>query len=276
MLNRWVDQRKMIESRGPQALGRSRIPSECRNIREGESARAEIIRRISTLIIQVQNASLGEQRIREINDELNRLLRSKFAWEMQIRSLGGPDYTVIGARIGESEGVEIPGQGGYKYFGAAKELPGVRELLDQQPFLETSRKSRKDLLKNIQADYYGWADGDDADLLEEEARMEAEAVSNLDETLKQKRIATQISSGDPAVDIDFNKLLTRFSGSEKDFERILLQRKKELLIAQYIEPSPTNMSPVPAIHELNLKYGAEEEEEKPPIDGTKMDVELVD
>lgn len=28
----------------------------------------------------------------------------------------------------DSSGVELPSSGGYKYFGAAKDLPGVREL----------------------------------------------------------------------------------------------------------------------------------------------------
>jgi hypothetical protein len=36
------------------------------------------------------------------------------------------------------EGREIPGNRGYKYFGAAKDLPGVRELFEQERELNLS------------------------------------------------------------------------------------------------------------------------------------------
>jgi hypothetical protein len=39
-------------------------------------------------------AGLGEFKIRDLNDEINRLLRLKRVWEYRIRELGGPDYAV--------------------------------------------------------------------------------------------------------------------------------------------------------------------------------------
>lgn len=38
--------------------------------------------------------SLDEYRIRELNDEINKLMREKSHWERRIRELGGPDYRV--------------------------------------------------------------------------------------------------------------------------------------------------------------------------------------
>lgn len=32
----------------------------------------------------------------------------------------------------DQEGKEVPGNKGYKYFGAARDLPGVRELFEQE------------------------------------------------------------------------------------------------------------------------------------------------
>lgn len=32
----------------------------------------------------------------------------------------------------DHEGKEVPGNRGYKYFGAAKDLPGVRELFEKE------------------------------------------------------------------------------------------------------------------------------------------------
>lgn len=39
-------------------------------------------------------AGLGEFRIRDLNDEINKLLREKGHWEVRIKELGGPDYAV--------------------------------------------------------------------------------------------------------------------------------------------------------------------------------------
>jgi pre-mRNA-splicing factor ISY1 len=37
---------------------------------------------------------IGEHKIRDINDEINKLLREKGHWEKQILKLGGPDHYV--------------------------------------------------------------------------------------------------------------------------------------------------------------------------------------
>lgn len=70
-------------------------------------------------------AGLGEFRIRDLNDEINKLLREKRHWENQISSLGGPHYRRYGPKMYDAEGREVPGNRGYKYFGAAKDLPGT-------------------------------------------------------------------------------------------------------------------------------------------------------
>lgn len=38
----------------------------------------------------------------------------------------------IGPKMLDHEGKEVPGNRGYKYFGAAKDLPGVRELFEKE------------------------------------------------------------------------------------------------------------------------------------------------
>ncbi len=67
-----------------------------------------------------------------MNDEINKLLREKELWEARILELGGADYKKLGPRLLDKEGREVPGAGsrGYKYFGAAKDLPGVKELFE--------------------------------------------------------------------------------------------------------------------------------------------------
>jgi pre-mRNA-splicing factor ISY1 len=46
-----------------------------------------------------------------------------------VKELGGPDHLKNDSILFDADGKEIPGSSGYRYFGAAKELPGVRELL---------------------------------------------------------------------------------------------------------------------------------------------------
>ena len=59
----------------------------------------------------VCSAGLGEFRIRDLNDEINKLLREKRHWEERIIELGGTDYIVsVGDREGGGEGVR--GEGG--------------------------------------------------------------------------------------------------------------------------------------------------------------------
>ncbi len=70
------------------------------------------------------SAGLGEFRIRDLNDEINKLIREKSHWEAQIKELGGKDYARVGPKMFDNEGREVPGNRGYKYFGAAKDLPG--------------------------------------------------------------------------------------------------------------------------------------------------------
>uniref|UniRef100_A0A8C4VYE0 Pre-mRNA-splicing factor ISY1 homolog n=1 Tax=Gopherus evgoodei TaxID=1825980 RepID=A0A8C4VYE0_9SAUR len=59
-----------------------------------EKWRRQIIGEISKKVAQIQNAGLGEFRIRDLNDEINKLLREKGHWEVRIKELGGPDYAV--------------------------------------------------------------------------------------------------------------------------------------------------------------------------------------
>jgi pre-mRNA-splicing factor ISY1 len=232
MLNRWVDQKRGIESGGLNEQRHPRIPSECRSIREGEISRSQILRELGSSISQIQNASIGEARIRELNDMINRLLRSKYAWEVQIRQLGGPDYTKVGASISETDGIELPGQGGYKYFGAAKSLPGVRELLeDDAVSRQDPRKSRKQLLKHIEPSYYGWRDEDDPELIQEESILQdaaREHVQDYSEPFDEEESQRQTDDTKDIANITYVH-------DSREIEQLIMNKRKDLLISRYID-----------------------------------------
>ncbi|KAK4453462.1 Isy1-like splicing factor [Podospora aff. communis PSN243] len=170
--------------------GRTRRPraiTEQDSIPNCERWRGQVLKEISRKVSRIQDPALSDFQIRDLNDEINKLMREKHMWEVQIRNLGGPNYMRGGGKVYDEAGREIPGGGrGYKYFGRARELPGVKELFeaaakarqeDEKP-LET----RDDLRKQVDAAYYGYAPGEeDENLLEYEAmreRMAFEALVN--------------------------------------------------------------------------------------------------
>ena len=128
-----------------------------------------MIREFSRKLGEIQNASLGESRIRDLNDELNNLIKSKNQLETRIVELGGYDYRIQGAQLFDSFGRELAGQKGYKYFGAAKDLPGVREIFEQRELEKSKRRTRRDINKNIKPDYFEWKQSKEMIDQEEEA-----------------------------------------------------------------------------------------------------------
>ncbi|KAL2931731.1 Pre-mRNA-splicing factor ISY1-like protein [Bienertia sinuspersici] len=166
------DEKKKPKDRRPY------LASECRDLAEADKWRQQIMREIGRKVAEIQNEGLGEHRLRDLNDEINKLIREKTHWERRIIELGGPNYTKQSAKMTDLEGniVDVPnpsGRGpGYRYFGAAKKLPGVRELFEKPPELR-KRRTRYDIYKRIGASYYGYRDDEDGVLVKLEGPAEA-------------------------------------------------------------------------------------------------------
>ncbi|KMZ60666.1 Pre-mRNA-splicing factor ISY1-like protein [Zostera marina] len=175
MLNRFVTM-KNEEKKRPRER-RPFLASECRDLADADKWRAEILREIGVKVSDIQNEGLGEHRIRDLNDEINKLLRERVHWERRIVELGGPNYYRHSAKMTDLEGniIDVPnpsGRGpGYRYFGAAKKLPGVKELFDKPPELR-KRRTRYEIYKRIDASYYGYRDDEDGILVKLEAPAE--------------------------------------------------------------------------------------------------------
>ena len=140
--------------------------------------------------------------MRDVNDDINKLLREKRHWENQIVALGGANYRRNVPMIDE-DGKEVPGTKGYKcvlstlgdslsgislllcrYFGRAKELPGVKELF--------ASKKKDEEEENLAANYYNkflnhgpayYGDLDEADGKLLEYEMQAEEQGMIDVSL---------------------------------------------------------------------------------------------
>merc|ERR1719319_1378452 len=221
------------------------LTSDCDNVQSAERWRHQVVREISKSVTAIQNAGLGEFRIRDLNDHINKLLREKKRWEDRIRELGGKHYKG-GAKMLDREGKEVPGNKGYKYFGAARDLPGVRELFESEAPKEV-RKTRAELMKDVDAQYYGFRDDDDGLLVPLELAAEKEAVGKLvlewkgakegeeEEELymreakdEEQELREAMAAGKESTVFARVKVPT-----QSDIEEALLRRKKQELLEMY-------------------------------------------
>jgi pre-mRNA-splicing factor ISY1 len=137
----------------------------------------------------------------------------------------------------------------YKYFGAAKDLPGVRELFEQEP-PPPPRKTRGELMREVDANYYGYLDDDDGVLIPLEEKASKESLKKSVDEWKEKLKKGELNTGGndqeddeemPAIEEDNANdelLAPRFVShvsvpTQEDIENALLRKKKRELMEQY-------------------------------------------
>ena len=235
-LARW----RAAQQEGEKTTERKRRPflaSDCDDLADAERFRLDIIRQISKRVTQIQNAGLGEFRLRDLNDQINRFLREKRHWEQRIVQLGGANYAQTSSF--ESDGREVPGSKGYKYFGAAKDLPGVRELFAQS-VPATPRKTRAEWMQHIDAAYYGYQDEDDGVILPLELEAQRRALTQRlpDSPDVVDRLCQQAEPLDAGGDdlVGPRRFVSHVASvpSLQEVQQVLLQRKKEELLQQLL------------------------------------------
>lgn len=148
------------------------LPSTCTSLPAALYARRQLTKEISRKLSRIQDASLDDATIRSLNDDLNRMIRERHEWDATLRALGHTerDKTV---KWGEDALPEPGNVHGYYYFGRAKELPGVKELLHPKKEQATKLPARI-LMMQRTADpaYYGITDPDGE---AEQSRLQGEA-----------------------------------------------------------------------------------------------------
>jgi pre-mRNA-splicing factor ISY1 len=173
MLNRWISIETQMIS---QSMGkRPKDINSINNVQICNIWRNQVIKEIAKKVGDIQNASLGEALIRDLNDEINHLFEEKAQWEAKIKKLGGADYKKFEPKTLDAEGYEVPQAGGYRYFGAAKNLPGVAELFVNKP-KEIPKRSYMDMYKGIDLEYYGmdWDENNDEENNKNKEEIEKE------------------------------------------------------------------------------------------------------
>lgn len=220
-------------------IGRTRRPkaiTSVDSIPTCEKWRGQVLKEISRKVTRIQDPSLSDYQIRDLNDEINKLMREKWMWELQIRNLGGPNYMRGGGRVYDDEGREIPGGGkGYRYFGRARELPGVKEMFEaaarkRRPEEEdedgSAARAAELARKHVDAAYFGYGrDEEEEKLLAYEEEREKEAY---EEMLRQGKDAPQTGweplPGDAGDGVEW-----RLPTLEEVQEELVERRRRKLL-----------------------------------------------
>lgn len=243
MLNRYLASKDGgIES---QKKKRPYLASQCDDLSEADGWRHQILREIGRKVMDIQNEGLGEHRLRDLNDEINKLMREKSHWERRIVELGGPNYARFGPKVTDSKG-RVVGEAlskgaGYRYYGAAKNLPGVKELFEKLDSAQPIAKATKgELQRRVDGDYYGFRDEDDGVLVRVEAEaekaMREDAVRAWEEENSMRTdVLDTVREEEAAVDtrFDFHVPLPE----DKEIEAKVIQSKKEALLSKYASES---------------------------------------
>jgi len=179
MLNKFVAAKK--EANRPDKSQRPYLSTEVDNVPDCELYRNQIIKELSKKVSLIQNEGLDEHKVRDLNDSINKLMREKGHWERQIKTLGGPDYFRTAPKLLDEDAEEVVPGRGYRYYGAAKKLAGVKELFSKSA-PERQKRTRFEMMKGIDADYYGYRDDDDGILAGLEEAAESTKLAELSET----------------------------------------------------------------------------------------------
>ena len=176
LMNKWVT--SVHRMRMGQTAHRPLSAYECKTATECLYWRNDVVKEIQKKIGQINNPNLPANTVRDLNDEINRLIRSKGHWDRRIRELGGSIRDAADQNDEDEDpdsALFIGGGNTYKYYGAAKNLPEVRAAMKKDPE-ELPRQSRYEKYGAISMDYYGFRDEEEGDLLNKEAEAEGRAI----------------------------------------------------------------------------------------------------
>jgi len=242
---------KKMDARGPLEK-RPFIADECDNVHDAEKWRKQIIVEITRCISKIQNENLPHHKLRDLNDLINKKFREKNHWERRIISLGGPDYTKIAPKVSDDGGIQVPGgRGAYRYYGAAKKLPGVAEMFRSEP-PPPPKRTRYEMYKGVDADYYGYRDDDDG-LLEslealQEQQVRLEAVEEWKKRETERQLGTMGPGNEQLVKNSVEAMVKGFEQPKAELlkahvedlpekealQKVVLEKRKKRLLEKYV------------------------------------------
>lgn len=237
MLGRYLQSKKEDRASGKK---RPYLATLCDDVDEAEKWRQQILGDIRRRVSEIQNPGLDDVRLRELNDSINKLLRERKHWERRIVFLGGTDHTKQNMwERKKNEDISTEGvfeHNGYFYFGAARNLPGVQDLIERQKGIkkETLERSREEssatLYKRVDIEYYGYVDDHDSSL----EKMEKEAEERQRLVLGQQWEEENDGQADAPWDSSYLEYVGRkpSASTEGAVQALILERKKTEALEQ--------------------------------------------
>lgn len=254
MMNKWVamrdgEDKQQQQQQQYQRRKRPHLASEVEHLVDAERYRNQIIHEISNKISQIQNPALPEHTIRELNDSINKLQREKFHYNKRIYQLGGLDYNMIEKKrqieqLGndDDENGITASSSYYKYYGVAKDLPGVKEHLAKEAATARNKRMKRsdrdqNYYKSITPDYYGYRDEDDGVLLELEEQATEQLLQHYN-SITTAAAAAAIKASDPKEEdhgkqVEENDLFLDGIQTQNEISNVLLDIKKKALLKKY-------------------------------------------
>lgn len=180
------------------------------NIPQAEKWRQTVATEISVRLTKINDPTLPEVEIRELNETLNRLHREKRAWEYHIKALGGNDYIAFG---NQAQGLNVKGT---RYYGRARDLAEVKQMLASKQDVDQKEQKHH---HHASLGYYGVFDAD-----------EWVAPINTDVVGVMAELNTAL--GEQILDAPLNEKKSSQLPTSDDVERWLVAEKKKELLAQ--------------------------------------------
>lgn len=206
------------------------VPSTCQSLPAALYARKELTKDITRKIALTYDEDMDEAALRILNDEINKMIRVRAEWDAKVRDLGHEEKDKK-IRWGD---VSLPEPGNVHetyYFGRAKELPEVRDILQPRREGKVTLGPRARRIKQLaDANYYG--DEGEEDLLEAEKAAEQ---SLLHATQPLQDWVTKLPTLLPPLEGDELPVPRELHiPSQAEVEQEMLQRRKAALLKKYV------------------------------------------
>lgn len=202
-------------------LRRPRNVSRVDDLKTAERWRGQVMQEINSKVTKLHDEMISDYQIRDLNDDVNKLFREKTAWEYRIKELGGPNYLKFSSQTHSQLARDQFNIRNYRYFGRAKELKEVKQLVElkakEAAEMKRDRNSQNEYvnkkliyerMNRIGADYYGFNDEND---------IQSPNSEN--------------SGADDELNAQFQNLLQSLSGEEENSSKSRQKSRQQVLEA---------------------------------------------
>ncbi|CAN1228325.1 Pre-mRNA-splicing factor ISY1 homolog [Linum grandiflorum] len=231
MLNRFITHKEQ-EKKKPKER-RPFLASECRDLADADKWRQQILREIGRKVAEIQNEGLGEHLLRDLNDEINKLIREKTHWERRIVELGGHNYAKHAPKMTDLEG-NIVDRIDASYYGYRDEEDGIlgkvevpsekkmrlMTVEEWRRMEEIRKEARKGATEVVSVGVVPAA---------QEVLFEEEEDVVIEERMKEKELEEKEKQREFVVHVPLP--------DEKEIEKMVLEKKKKELLSKYASDS---------------------------------------